>query len=1222
MKNKNSKRVKIKFFIAAIIFFIMISAQKVQALTPFIQEAQYQGGYDVNAVQPTVYNWTKQSRFMGPELPEKKWSFATGNSLWGSSTIGADGTIYIGCGDGKLYAVNPDGTKKWSWSIVDPITSSAPVIGADGTIYVGSNGYNKLYAINPDGTQKWCFAVGSYINSSPAIAADGTIYIGADDKKLHAINPDGTEKWSYTVGDAIQASAAIAADGTVYVGSYDGQLYAINPDGTKKWSFSTAPFGIGSCPAIGSDGTIYIGSIDKKIHALNPSDGTQKWSFTTGSSVLSSPAVGADGTIYAGSLDKNIYALNPDGSKKWSFAAESMIFSTPLIGANGIVYVASNQGRIYAINPNDGTQKWVYDMGTSTNSTPALGADETIYIGANDYKLYAIGSISVTSAASIGDITVVNGTDISAINLPANVNITLSDNTTISAAVTWDNNSTPTYNSSAAATYTFTGTITTPAGIVNLNNIKASVKVVVAPEGVTTVILTSDSMTGLTPGYNKITGLTSGKAYKVTVDPAGTPTVKYTKADGTLTTEIGDKVVLNTGVTEITGLAIGTTYKVEEEAAVASEGSWEDEGIPGFSAGGVANYSLYVYNGIPYAAYSDVDNYGNVGKAIVKKFNGSSWEDVGIPGISAGRAYSTSLYVYNGTPYLAYMDYENNHKATVKKFNGSSWEDVGTSGVSTGPADYTSLYVYKGIPYLAYMDNGGNGKATVKKFNGSSWEDVGTPEFSTGFARYLSLYVYDGTPYVAYTDDGIEQRATVKKFNGSSWVDLGTAGVAAFTYLNVYNGTPYITYQDCGNGNKSAVKKFNGSSWEDVGTPAVSTGIAPATSLHVYNGTPYIAYSEFDSYGNVRKGTVKKFNGSSWEGVGTATLTDKANYPYLYVYNGTLYVFYSDAGNSNKATVKKFVSSSKTITTAAVGDINVANGTALGAATLPQTVTITLSDNTTVSAPVTWDNNSTPTYNGSVAGTYSFTGTITTPDGITNPNNVKASVKVVVAPQTVPTTTGITAGKGLVRIITGKPQYANSKIPFVINSQSFSQNPTGYSFDVIYDPTKVGTVTVDSFSSLTKPTVGTPSPAADSSKKKVTVSWNGTLTGDYNSSKGVLFKLNFVAKQDFTSGETPIEIGTGGSFTFASGTSSVTGTTGKITSGIIYGDVNGDGAITSSDTNLINKYVSGKTSAITDETKKIAADVNGDGSITAADAKEISNYISGKTSTLKTLFGY
>jgi outer membrane protein assembly factor BamB len=78
---------------------------------------------------------------------------------------------------------------------------SSPAIGADGTIYVGS-GYmdRKLYAINPDGSQKWSFDTGGSVRSSPAIGADGTIYVGSDDNKLYAINPDGSQKWSFTTG--------------------------------------------------------------------------------------------------------------------------------------------------------------------------------------------------------------------------------------------------------------------------------------------------------------------------------------------------------------------------------------------------------------------------------------------------------------------------------------------------------------------------------------------------------------------------------------------------------------------------------------------------------------------------------------------------------------------------------------------------------------------------------------------------------------------------------------------------------------------------------------------------------------------------------------------------------------------------------------------------------------------------------------------------------------
>jgi len=73
-------------------------------------------------------------------------------------------------------------------------------------------------------------------------------------------------------------------------------------------------------------------------------------------------------------------------------------------------------------------------------------------------------------------------------------------------------------------------------------------------------------------------------------------------------------------------------------------------------------------------------------------------------------------------------------------------------------------------------------------------------------------------------------------------------------------------------------------------------------------------------------------------------------------------------------------------------DINVANGVIQSAITFPTTVTVTKSDNTTASAAVVWSTTSTPVaYNGTTAGTYTFTGTVT---GTT----LTASVNVIVAP--------------------------------------------------------------------------------------------------------------------------------------------------------------------------------------------------------------------------------
>ena len=140
-----------------------------------------------------------------------------------------------------------------------------------GTVYVGS-GDKKLYAINGKaGVKLWEFETGGIVESSPAIGSDGTVYVGSGwpDKKLYAINgKTGVKLWEFEAGRFVDCSPAIGSDGTVYVGSWDKKLYAINGKaGVKLWEFETGGI-VESSPAIGSDGTVYVGSKDKKLYAI------------------------------------------------------------------------------------------------------------------------------------------------------------------------------------------------------------------------------------------------------------------------------------------------------------------------------------------------------------------------------------------------------------------------------------------------------------------------------------------------------------------------------------------------------------------------------------------------------------------------------------------------------------------------------------------------------------------------------------------------------------------------------------------------------------------------------------------------------------------------------------------------------------------------------------------------------------------------------------------
>ena len=77
------------------------------------------------------------------------WEFETGGEVWSSPAVGADGTVYVGSEDNKVYALDgKTGIKKWEFVTGGAVLSS-PAIGADGTVYVGSFD-KKVYAIKSE----------------------------------------------------------------------------------------------------------------------------------------------------------------------------------------------------------------------------------------------------------------------------------------------------------------------------------------------------------------------------------------------------------------------------------------------------------------------------------------------------------------------------------------------------------------------------------------------------------------------------------------------------------------------------------------------------------------------------------------------------------------------------------------------------------------------------------------------------------------------------------------------------------------------------------------------------------------------------------------------------------------------------------------------------------------------------------------------------------------
>jgi len=172
---------------------------------------------------------TGYSTSPAPTTNQTLWNYTTGYYVYSSPAV-ADGTVFVGSCDYKVYALNAaSGLPIWNYTTSEIVESSPAV--ADGVVYVGSYD-NKVYALNEaTGAPIWnyttTYTIGGWVESSVAVA-DGVVYVGSNDNKVYALNAaTGASIWNYTTGGSV-ASSPVVVGGVVYVGSEDHKIYAFS----------------------------------------------------------------------------------------------------------------------------------------------------------------------------------------------------------------------------------------------------------------------------------------------------------------------------------------------------------------------------------------------------------------------------------------------------------------------------------------------------------------------------------------------------------------------------------------------------------------------------------------------------------------------------------------------------------------------------------------------------------------------------------------------------------------------------------------------------------------------------------------------------------------------------------------------------------------------------------------------------------------------------------
>ena len=347
---------------------------------------------------------TRQSKYAGPTVkPELKWFFPTadtsipgpsGRLVYASPTLGHDLTVYAPSYNGIIYAINPDGSEKWSHTVGRFLRASATVAN-DGSIYhLNSEG---LLHLDSNGNVLTNNATYSSNDPSVTIADDGRLYV-ANGSTLLYLEADGSEIWSVDVGGGIEGTPVIGNGNTVYFGSQTGPgfLNAVNSEGELIWRFKIPGRNVKSA-TVGGDGTIYAGGQASDFFAINP-DGTEKWRFTGSNQIFTAAALGADGTVVFAATN-GIFALDAHGNEKCRYNDISFGHGSVLIDANGNVF-ATRTNRVLGIS-NTGSLMWEYalDQFDSVYSSVTLDSSGTLYFGASD-GLYAI-SVAIPEPSSI-----------------------------------------------------------------------------------------------------------------------------------------------------------------------------------------------------------------------------------------------------------------------------------------------------------------------------------------------------------------------------------------------------------------------------------------------------------------------------------------------------------------------------------------------------------------------------------------------------------------------------------------------------------------------------------------------------------------------------------------------------------------------------------------------------------------------------------------------------
>lgn len=355
------------------------------------------------------------------------------------------------------------------------VASTGPIVQLTGIVldsskqhlYVADYNNGKIVKMNKDGSNKSDFAIGFGRSSIIGMTIDSSDNLYVSDLANNSVRKIDTSATVTTFATGLSSCRWVTKDsyGYFYASDFGNKLIKkLDANGNVIDSFSTGnynPWGA----TVDSSGYIYFTDLNKNLVKIVGKGNT----------------VGANQIVLEMNNELVGSETDPSAFTLHGIASNPTITSAEVSGKNVTLTLSS------PISITDTSIKVDYTKSGSNNLTGNMTIGSSTQVQLDNFsglpvKNNVASVVSVVSVTPISNKNVAYGTTRAELSLPTNVNVGLSNSTTASAVIIWDNGS-PAYDGNTPGSYAFSGKLTCPSSnSSNPGNLKASVNVIVGAD--------------------------------------------------------------------------------------------------------------------------------------------------------------------------------------------------------------------------------------------------------------------------------------------------------------------------------------------------------------------------------------------------------------------------------------------------------------------------------------------------------------------------------------------------------------------------------------------------------------------------------------------------------------------------------------------------------------------------------------------------------------------